>query len=173
MYVGVDPGNDGGLSFISEKGKAIEYQRMPDVRGVDRFFNNASRVASSCGQKIVCVFEEHKGGKAGVSSAAAHKSAERYLGMMQMICSVHEIKMICVTPQEWKAYFKLINRTATGAVKPSDKEKREAAKAASIKLCKEYFKGVDLLATPRCSYDHDGMAESLLLAEFGRQKRFT
>jgi hypothetical protein len=171
MYIGVDPGNDGGLSFIDDKGNAIEWQRMPEVKGIDRFFNDASRVACSRGKNIVCLFEEHKGGKAGVSSAAAHKSAGRYLGMIQMICAVHQIKMVCVTPQEWKAYYGLINRTPKGQVKPSDKDKREAAKAASIKLCRVHFPGINLLATDRCKSDHDGIAESLLLATFGRLKR--
>lgn len=172
MYIGVDPGNDGGLSFIDTKGNALEWQRMPEVKEISRFFSNASRVASGSGQYIVCVFEEHKGGKAGVSSAAAHKSAGRYLGMIQMICSVHEIKLVCVTPQEWKAHFKLINRIPKGLAKPSDKEKRQAAKEASIALCKRYFPGVNLLATPRCSNEHDGIAESLLLASYGRLKMF-
>lgn len=167
-YIGVDPGNDGGLSFVSQSGVALEYERMPDVTGIERFFRNASHSTSL--EPIICIFEEHKGGKAGVSSAAAHKSAGRYFGMIQMICCVREIKMVCVTPQEWKAHYGLINRTPKGGYKPTDKEKREAAKAASIQLCKLHFPGINLLATSRCSNEHDGIAESLLLANYGRLK---
>lgn len=166
-YIGVDPGNDGGLSLLDPKGKALEWQRMPEVNGIVDFFHDAQIQSES---KVICVFEEHRGGKAGISSAAAHKSAGRYIGMIQIICAVYKIKMVCVTPQTWKAHFKLINRTLPGTVKLSDKDKRDMAKAASIKLCKQFFPGISLLATPRCSNDHDGIAESLLLAEWGRQK---
>jgi hypothetical protein len=165
-YIGVDPGNDGGLALIDKFGKAVEYQKMPDVAGIDKFFRDAY---VSCSLDIICIFEEHKGGKAGITSAAAHKSAGRYLGIIQAMCQVYSIKMVCITPQEWKAHFKLINRTLKGQVKPSDKVKREAAKQASIALCKQHFPCINLKATPRCTTEHDGIAESLLLAEFGRR----
>ena len=164
--LGVDPGNDGALSLIDHKGTAIEYQRMTDVAGIARFFHDA--LIASDG-KLVCHFEEHKGGKAGVTSAAAHRSAGRYLGLIQMVCGVYNIEMVCVTPQEWKAHFKLINRTPKGEAKPTDKQKRAAAKAASIALCKQLFGNIDLRATPRCSTEHDGIAESLLLALYGKR----
>jgi len=170
MYLGCDPGNDGGLSLIDRHGNAIEYERMPDVVGIDRFFRDAFHAG---GPRIVCIFEEHKGGKEGESNAAVHKSAGRYLGMIQMACTGYGIKLICITPQEWKAHFGLINRREKGAPKLSDKEKRAAAKAASIRLCKEHFPGVNLLASPRCTNEHDGIAESLLLAQFGRMKRLS
>lgn len=168
-YIGVDPGLDGGLSLISSTGIPLEYQRMPSVSGIERFFRTAA--TSAYLEEQVCIFEEHKGGKAGVSSAAAHKSAGRFIGMIQMVCMVHNIRMVCVTPQEWKSYFHLISRTAKGAVKPSDKDKRQAAKEASIALCKRHFPGINLLATPKCSNEHDGIAESLLLASYGRLRR--
>lgn len=174
MYIGVDPGNDGGLSLIdSDKGFAVEWQRMPDVKGIEAFFRDAFRAAESGGQKLVCIFEEHKGGKTGVTSAAAHRSAGRYLGMVEMICTAYEITLIRVTPQEWKAHYGLIKRTPKGGYKPSDKEKRDAAKAESIKLCKMLFPGINLLATPRCTTEHDGIAESLLLAKYGLRKRLS
>lgn len=169
VYIGVDPGNDGGLAMVDSTGVAIEYERMPTVKGIDYFFLNATH--SAAGQQVVCIFEEHKGGKAGMSSADAHKSAGRYLGMIQMVCEVYGIKMICVTPQEWKSHFGLISRAKKGAFKPTDKEKRAAAKAASIVLCKLHFPGINLLATPKCTTEHDGIAESLLLARYGQLKR--
>lgn len=168
-YIGVDPGLDGGLSLITSTGTPLEYQRMPSVAGIECFFRIAAH--SACLEEQVCIFEEHKGGKAGGSNAAAHRSAGRFIGMIQMICMVHNIRLVCVTPQEWKSYFQLINRTAKCAEKPSDKEKRQAAKEASIALCKRHFPGANLLATPKCSNEHDGIAESLLLASYGRLRR--
>ena len=35
--------------------------------------------------------------------------------------------------------------------------------------CKRLFPGVNLKATERCRKDHDGIAEALLIAEYGRR----
>jgi hypothetical protein len=37
-------------------------------------------------------------------------------------------------------------------------------------VCRRLFPGVSLRATPRCTTDHDGMAEALLIAEYARRK---
>ena len=42
-------------------------------------------------------------------------------------------------------------------------------KNTSIEVCKRLFPGVNLKATDRCKKDHDGMAEALLIAEYGRR----
>ena len=42
-------------------------------------------------------------------------------------------------------------------------------KNTSIDLCKRLFPDINLLATPRSRKPHDGMAEALLIAEYGRR----
>jgi hypothetical protein len=42
-------------------------------------------------------------------------------------------------------------------------------KENSIEVCKKLFPQVNLLATPRCKKEHDGIAEALLMAEYTRR----
>ena len=58
-----------------------------------------------------------------------------------------------VSPQKWKKEFNL----------DSDKQK-------SIDTAKKLFPDVNLFRTNRCTKEHDGMAEALLIAEYGRRK---
>ena len=57
-----------------------------------------------------------------------------------------------VSPQKWKRHFGL-----------------KADKKDSIEKCKELFPEVSLRRTSRCTTDSDGMAEALLIAEYGRE----
>lgn len=146
-YIGVDPGNNGGLALIKND-QAIEYERMPDIAGIDTFFDNA--VFAAKGDEIACIFEEHKGG-GPQTNAHAHKSAGRYQGIIETLCCVHSVQMHMVTPQAWKKQL--------GA--NSDKQR-------SINLAERLFPKAKLLF-PRCTKKHDGVAEALLIAEYGRR----
>ncbi len=46
---------------------------------------------------------------------------------------------------------------------------REERKASAIRKAKQLFPGVNLRRTARCRKDHDGMADALLIAEFGKR----
>lgn len=41
---------------------------------------------------------------------------------------------------------------------------------ASIKKAQELFPDVSLLASDRCKRPHDGLADALLIAEYGRRR---
>ena len=169
-YLAVDPGADGALALVDHTGTPVEYQRMPpSPREIDTFFRDARYAAE---YNLVCVFEEHKGGRqGGQCSNAAHKSAGRYLGLIQMACTIYNMRMICVTPQQWKTKLGLVIRTPKGAPKLSYHEQRKRSKEASITMCKELYPDVDLKATSRCTTDHDGIAEALLIATYARRVR--
>ncbi len=74
-------------------------------------------------------------------------------GKLLGILRVYEIDTQLVSPQKWKK--------AMGVTKD---------KQPSINKAKELFPNVSLLPTPRCTKDHDGMAEALLIAEYGRRQ---
>lgn len=42
-------------------------------------------------------------------------------------------------------------------------------KACSIEMCRRLFPRVSLIATERCTKDHDGIADALCMAEWGRR----
>ena len=73
-------------------------------------------------------------------------------GFIQGVLKAHEIPYELVTPQKWKKEFSCT----------SDKN-------TSIEVCKRLFPNVSLKATDRCKKDHDGIAEALLIAEYGRR----
>lgn len=144
-YLGIDPGNQGGLALI-HGGVAIEYERMMGIEGLNKFLSNV--VFASEGN-VACVYEEHRGG-GPQTNANAHRSAGYYHGVFSALCHVHGIPLHMVTPQCWKRMI--------GANK--DKQR-------SITLAKQIFPNINLIF-PRCRNEHDGCAEALLIAEYGR-----
>ena len=148
--IGIDPGKQGGLGLIDHNGRAVEYERMPEIPGIDDFLYNAMIASQG---KVICIFEEHKGG-GPQTNANTHRSAGYYQGLFKGLCHVHRIPLHMVTPQKWKKDL--------GA--NSDKER-------SIKLCEQIFPGVNLLY-PRCKIKADGPAEALLIAHWGRKQKF-
>ena len=74
-------------------------------------------------------------------------------GALQGLCAGLGIPYSCVRPQVWKRDLGIIR---------GDKEQ-------SIIVAKRLFPGVSLLPTPRCRKESDGIAEALLIAEWGRR----
>ena len=173
--IGVDPGGQGALGLIDPNGKAVKYEKMGGIPEIDDFFYESIILSKG---KLTCVYEQHHGGGADCN-ANTHRSAGLYEGMFKYACHVHGVNFHPVSPQTWKAHFGLIQRSEKkekGAPKPSkaeqqkaQKEKRIAAKAASCKLVKELCPGIQLVL-PRCKNEHDGIAESVLLAIYGKRK---
>jgi crossover junction endodeoxyribonuclease RuvC len=74
-------------------------------------------------------------------------------GWLQGMLDALGISYELVRPQKWKKEFSCT----------SDKN-------TSIAVAKRLFPGVDLRRTERCTKDHDGKAEALLMAEYCRRK---
>ncbi|KAF0218814.1 MAG: hypothetical protein FD174_2597 [Geobacteraceae bacterium] len=149
FYIGIDPGQKGGLSLITNDGKAVEYERMPETPGgIYQFFTDAL-VASE--NQLVTVMESGGGGGSAVGTFAA-KSAGLYLGYFRMLCAVVGVPLHEVHPATWKANMRV-----------------RSAKDTSIRMAEQLFPTVNLLF-PRCTKKHDGCAEALLIAEWGRRK---
>jgi crossover junction endodeoxyribonuclease RuvC len=58
------------------------------------------------------------------------------------------------TPQRWKGTI------LSGTLRD---------KAAAVAFCRSRWPGTSLLASPRCRKPHDGIADALALAEYGRR----
>ena len=74
-------------------------------------------------------------------------------GWLKGVLDLGEISYQEIRPQTWKKEFGL----------NSDKKK-------SIDVCRQLFPDVELKRTPKCRIPHDGIAESLLMAEYARRK---
>lgn len=157
VILGIDPGLDGGIALICPE-RALAYitptrqlskgssKRDYDTKGMIRLLR--------CGPPCLVIIEAvHAIPKARMSTSAMFRMGFG-LGLWHgMLCAL-EIPFQCVTPQAWK-------KVVLAGTKKD--------KAAAITFCQRRFPGVSLLASPKCRTPHDGMADSLCLAEYGRR----
>ena len=142
IYIGIDPGKNGGIAIIDSDG-AIAFPFSEDSLLIE-----LDGIAQE--YECICYLEHvHAMPKQGVSSTF---NFGMNFGFIQGVLKAYSIPYELVTPQKWKKEFSCT----------SDKN-------TSIEVCKRLFPGVNLKATERCKKDHDGMAEALLLAEYGRR----
>ena len=142
IYIGVDPGKNGGIAIIDSDGAIAfpfsEERLLIELDGIAQEY------------ECICYLEHvHAMPKQGVSSTF---NFGMNFGFIQGVLKAYEIPYELVTPQKWKKEFSCT----------SDKN-------TSIEVCKRLFPGVNLKATDRCKKDHDGLAEALLIAEYGRR----
>lgn len=157
LIIGIDPGMKGGIAVISKEGK---YFTVPYTGYSLHYILLHSTNQGLDSHKVSIYLEKvHSMPRQGVASTFAFgRTYGKILGIIS--CMFDEEKINYVPPQEWKKEFGLIN-------KEWDKKEK---KQASIDKCKELFPGINLFATKRSKVDHDGMAEALLIAEYGRRK---
>lgn len=147
IYIGIDPGKNGGIAFIDIRTEFV----TPLVK---TYCYSDEELISLCGDfkdfRVVCFLEQvHAMPKQGVSSTF---NFGMNFGFIQGVLKAYGIPYELVTPQKWKKEFSCT----------SDKN-------TSIEVCKRLFPKVNLKVTERCKKDHDGMAEALLIAEYGRR----
>ena len=142
IYIGVDPGKNGGIAIIDSDGViAFPFSE-------ERLLIELDGIAQE--YECICYLEHvHAMPKQGVSSTF---NFGMNFGFIQGVLRAYEIPYELVTPQKWKKEFSCT----------SDKN-------TSIEVCKRLFPNVNLKATERCKKDHDGIAEALLIAEYGRR----
>lgn len=147
IYIGIDPGKNGGIAFIDIRPEFV----TPHAKA---YCYSDDELISLCddfkGLNVMCYLEQvHAMPKQGVSSTF---NFGKNFGFIQGVLKSFRIPYELVTPQKWKKEFSCT----------SDKN-------TSIEVCKRLFPSVNLKATERCRKDHDGMAEALLIAEYGRR----
>ena len=142
IYIGVDPGKNGGIAIIDSDGViAFPFSE-------ERLLIELDGIAQE--YECICYLEHvHAMPKQGVSSTF---NFGMNFGFIQGVLKAYEIPYELVTPQKWKKEFSCT----------SDKN-------TSIEVCKRLFPNVNLKATDRGKKDHDGIAEALLIAEYGRR----
>lgn len=102
------------------------------------------------GECVCCLEQVHSMPKQGVASTFKFGVG---FGYIKGVLEAFRIPYQEIPPQRWKKEFGL----------NTDKQK-------SIEVCKRLFPSVSLKRTERCTTEHDGMAEALLLALYGKRK---
>lgn len=146
IYIGIDPGKNGGIAKINtDTGfvKTVTFSEESLISELEGYFMFDK-------SPLRCVVEKVNA-MPGQGVVSMFNFGQNY-GFIQGVLKAYAIPYELVTPQKWKKEFSCT----------SDKN-------TSIEVCKRLFPSVNLKATERCRKDHDGMAEALLIAEYGRR----
>lgn len=155
IYIGIDPGKNGGIAVINDKfpkpvNITVYKYSDDDLIDVIDVCTKGSSIAVHRDEEIKCVLEKVNA-MPGQGVVSMFNFGQNF-GFIQGVLKAYEIPFELVPPQKWKKEFSVT----------SDKN-------TSIEVAKRLFPGVNLKATDRCRKDHDGMAEALLIAEYGRR----
>lgn len=182
LFIGVDPGKEGAIAVIdglikpgSDNAAVLEVRMIPMIVGEKKKGKKAPRPEYDI-EQIAAWFKGYRGTCSGVtversqplsmlpnktagadtfkpgSIAQFNRGVQR--GFAWLLTAL-DIPFQLVPPRTWQ-------KTMLQGEEDSDTKKR--AINAALRL----FPGVDLRRTPRCTTPHDGIAEALLLAEYGR-----
>ena len=143
IVIGIDPGKKGGIAVFTDN-------MYVHIFNEEEFINIAHLVGDSNIPVYVYIEEVHAMPGQGVTSMF---NFGRNFGWTVGVFEGNNCIVRYVTPQKWKKYFNLLKQD----------------KKASIAKAKELYPDVNLLPTPRSKVDSDGMAESLLICEYGRR----
>ena len=153
VIVGIDPGANGALAAVEEKrdggGCALFY---PVLYNVENFIAVLKDLRIHHWNVYACVENVHAMPKQGVSSMFTFG---KNFGIILGILNALRIPYYLVEPRVWTRYWNLT----------SDK-------SGHIARANELF-DMQLKRTPRCKKQHDGMADALLIAEYGRRNLST
>lgn len=143
IYIGIDPGQAGGIAVLGKEIIAYKYHSNTLIDLLKKLKEAKESVK-------VYVEEVHSMPQQGVVSTFTFGKG---FGIILGILEALEINYELVKPQAWK---KFVNVTAD--------------KKTSIERAQQLFPKVSLLPTPRSRVPADGLAEALLIAYYGKQK---
>lgn len=152
IYLGIDPGQDGGVSMIDNE-KNIWYINKYDDISFSKLICDLHK------NTIMNVYIEDVHAIRGAKANATFKFGFN-TGKAHGIIAASGRTPNLVLPQVWKEEFNL---------NLGHEYDKDSKKKASIEKAKELFPNVNLVPY-KCKVEHDGMAESLLIAEWGRRK---
>ena len=144
FYLGIDPGQRGGFAYVTDDG-CKETFPWDDIN----FITRIEYIKLTGHDIIACVERVNAMPQQGVTSMFTFgKSA----GYIEGVLSAFHIPYQTILPKRWKHEYSL-----------------NGDKNNSIICCQKLFPDVNLLRTPKCIKPSDGMAEALLIAEYGRR----
>lgn len=160
VVVGIDPGLDGGVAALFLDGRALWAVPMPVLAGKRRELDAArlfDRLRPICpdlrGVRLVRLAVVERVASRPGQGVAGVFSFGRTVGRIEGVLAALGIPVEQPTPQRWKA------EVLAGTAKD---------KAAAIAYAARRFPGINLVPEGK-RVAHDGIAEALALAEFGRR----
>lgn len=144
-YIGIDPGKDGAVAVLTDEKGA-----MPTIIPFDEVNASEALQEVSGNPSIACL--EHVGAMPKQGSVSMFNFGVNF-GFWQGLLTAYKIPFELVRPDKWKKEFSIT-----------------ADKNTSISVCKRLFPGINLRKNDGCKKDHDGMAESALMAVYAKRR---
>lgn len=147
--IGIDPGQEGGYAVITIELPATNAFPLP-LNGKELAVAALASWLPSPGNALVVMERQQPMPKNG--SIASFKLGQMY-GSLLGLLAAKGYRVELVSPKTWKDLI------LPGTAKD---------KPAAVAYCGRAFPGVNLIL-PRCRVAHDGMADALCIAEYGRR----
>lgn len=144
-YIGIDPGKDGCAAILTDEKGA-----MPTMIPFDEVNASEALQEISGHPAIACL--EHVTAMPKQGSVSMFNFGMNF-GFWQGLLTAYKIPFELVRPDKWKKEFSIT-----------------ADKNTSIAVCKRLFPGINLRKSDGCKKDHDGMAESALMAVYAKRR---
>lgn len=161
VIVGVDPGKSGAIVTIGETSGNFYTYPMPVIVGKRAEYDEREIekiLYQSTAPDTSLVFIERQKPlppKMGGSLASYWRGAGEFF--FHGLCTGLGLPYEIVDPTTWQKEF-------FGGLS------KDLGKQRSVLVCKRLFPSVSLLRTERCKKDDDGIADAVLIAEYGRRK---
>lgn len=160
IALGIDPGKLGGLAWIAHGGTVLRVEATPLIPGRGAGEYDLRMIRSMLIERpgvraFIEVLPDLPPGPqfGGMKAARARGVAEGWAWS----CAMLQIPYELVSPRAWQ-------RVMLADVPGDD------TKARSVLAAQRLFPTTDLRATPRCRKASDGIADALLIAEWGRRR---
>lgn len=155
IFIGIDPGKNGGIAVIDENGVVIEIMKMPDTP-MDLLDTLSAYKYDDQRRNIVCYLEK-VGGMPGQSGSAMFTFGRSY-GHIEMALLASGITTHEVLPQKWQKHFSLSGSSITKSTSAEKREHKNRLKAKAQQLFPQLGKKITL-----------ANCDALLIAQYGRE----
>lgn len=149
VYIGIDPGANGAMAIVTSYVMGL----LPCDYGVYRSTIAGLRAERPDSRDIFAIVEDVHA--MPMNGCKGNFMLGWSLGRIQEMLEAALIPYQLVKPQKWQGEYGISNR--------------DKSKSQSIATAKRLFPDVNLRRTERCTKDHDGFADALLMAEYGRR----
>lgn len=174
-FIGIDPGKDGAISCIDALGRVIGKEVSPrlgekefDQIGYAKLLH---RFTSDCDFFVITledIHATHIGGNTSSFTMGRGKGIWEGIVAMYSLAVPGKFRLLLPSPSIWQKKV-WQNTYIQYEKKLGNKTKTVNPKSTSLITCTHLFQGVDLRKSERARNPHDGIVDSLLLAEYGRK----
>lgn len=154
--IGIDPGFNGGICILNEKGKILNKYVMPikEVKGKRELDSQKIKEILENAKPVKILGIEKQQSIYNINTSIVFKMG-RGMGILEGLAIGLEIPYILILSRQWQ-------KEMFGGLGKGD------TKQQSRKLATKLFPNEDFIATKRSRILHDGMTDSTLIAEFTR-----